>query len=252
MVFAHGFGCDHHAWRFVTPYFVDEYRVITFDHVGAGGSDIAAYDPDQYSTLEGYASDVVDIIIELDLRDVILVGHSVSSMVAVLAANRIPDRIAQLVLVGPSPRYINDGDYVGGFESSDIDQLIKSLSSNFIGWSHTMAPAIMGNADRPELGEDLTESFCRYDPAIAEQFAKATFFADNRSDLIHIRQPTLILQCADDIIAPEQVGEYVHQNIAGSTLVQLEAVGHMPNLSAPEETAEAIKAFVQAINVPSR
>jgi sigma-B regulation protein RsbQ len=246
MLFAHGFGCDQNMWRFVAPEFEDDFRVVLFDHVGAGGSDVSAYDPEKYSSLKGYARDVLEICEALDLRDVVLVGHSVSAMIGMLATIEEPDRFAQLVMVGPSPRYIDDESYVGGFSAADIRELLDSLDSNYLGWSTAMAPVIMGNPDRPELGEELTESFCRADPAIARRFAEVTFLSDNRADLGRVRTPTLVLQCSNDVIAPKAVGDYVHAAIQGSTLVTLQAVGHCPNLSAPGETAAAISAFVRS------
>jgi sigma-B regulation protein RsbQ len=244
IVFAHGFGCDQNMWRFVAPEFEPDHRVVVFDYVGAGGSDLAAYDPERYASLDGYATDVVEIAEELDLEDAIFVGHSVSSMVGVLAAKRVPGRFGKLVLVGPSPRYIDDDGYTGGFSREDIEELLESMDANFLGWSSAMAPAIMGNADRPELGEELTESFCRTDPEIAARFARATFLSDNRADLPGVGVPTLVLQCSDDVIAPDAVGEYVHRQIPGSRFVKLAATGHCPNLSAPRETTAAIRAFI--------
>jgi sigma-B regulation protein RsbQ len=225
MIFAHGFGCDQHMWRFVAPAFEPDHRVVLFDHVGAGESDLSAYDPERYGSLEGYADDVLEICRELDLSDAIFVGHSVAAMIGVLAAAREPQRIGRLVLVGPSPRYIDDEGYTGGFSRADIEELLESLDSNFLGWSSAMAPVIMGNSDRPELGAELTESFCRTDPSIAARFARVTFMSDNRGDLAAIRVPTLVLQCSEDAIAPRPVGEYVHREIPGSTLVQLAATG---------------------------
>jgi sigma-B regulation protein RsbQ len=250
MVFAHGYGCDQNMWRFVAPAFADRYRTVLFDFVGAGGSDLSAYDRQRYASLQGYAADVLDVIGALDLHDVIFVGHSVSAMIGVLAANREPDRFAALVLVAPSPRYINDEGYAGGFTEADIEDLLVSLDRNYLGWSSTMAPVIMGNGDRPELGAELTASFCRTDPEIAKRFARATFLSDNRADLAGVKLPTLVLQCSDDPIAPDNVGEYVHAQIPGSTLVRLRATGHCPNLSAPAETTAAIAAFVDEIGWP--
>jgi sigma-B regulation protein RsbQ len=246
MVFAHGFGCDQNMWRFVAPEFEDEYKVVLFDHVGAGESDLSAYDPERYSSLAGYAQDVNELCTALDLHDVILVGHSVSAMIGLLAVRDAdPGRYSRLVMVGPSPRYIDDEGYVGGFSRADIDELLESLDSNYLGWSSAMAPAIMGNPDRPELGEELTASFCRTDPDIARRFAEVTFLSDNRADLNAISIPTLVLQCTQDVIAPVEVGRYVHEAIPGSTLTMLEATGHCPNLSAPAETTAAIRAFLQ-------
>ena len=244
MLLAHGFGCDQHMWRFVAPAFEDDHRVVLFDHVGAGASDLGAYDRDRYGSLEGYAEDVLEICRALDVSDAIFVGHSVSAMIGVLAAVREPERIGRLVLVGPSPRYIDDGGYTGGFSREDIEELLGSLDTNFLGWSSVMAPVIMGNPDRPALGAELTESFCRTDPEIAAHFARVTFTSDNRADLAAVRVPTLVLQRSDDAIAPPAVGDYVHREIAGSTLVRLAATGHCPNLSAPHETIEAIRAFI--------
>jgi sigma-B regulation protein RsbQ len=244
MVFAHGFGCSQEMWRFVAPRFEDDHEVVLFDHVGAGGSDLSAYDRRKYDSLHGYADDVLEILAELDLHDVVYVGHSVSAMIGVLAAVRDPSRFGALVLVGPSPRYIDDEDYAGGFSGPDIDALLDALDANYLGWSSAMAPLIMGNAGRPELGEELTASFCRTDPAIARHFAHVTFLSDNRGDLAAVRIPTLILQSREDAIAPEGVGEYVRTQIAGSVLTTLEATGHCPNLSAPQEVVAAIRAFL--------
>jgi sigma-B regulation protein RsbQ len=246
MLFAHGFGCDQNMWRFVTPRFDSTHRVILFDHVGAGGSDLSAYDAGRYSSLRGYAEDVLEICRDLDLDDVVFVGHSVSAMVGALAAVEEPDRFAKLVLVGPSPRYIDDDGYIGGFSEADIEELLDSMASNYLGWSSAMAPVIMGNPDHPELGQELTESFCRTDPDIARQFARVTFLSDNRDDLHRVETPTLVLQCSSDVIAPQAVGEYVHDALPRSTYRLLSATGHCPNLSAPEETADAIADFVGA------
>src|SRR3954466_2524531 len=209
MLFAHGFGCDQNMWRFVAPTFADDYKIVLFDYVGSGRSDLAAYDASRYASLEGYAQDVLDICHALDLQDVIFVGHSVSSVVGILAANREPDRFERLIMIGPSPRYLNDApDYVGGFERSDIEGLLETMDKNYIGWANYLAPAIMKNDDRPELGAELTESFCSTDPVIARRFAEATFFSDNRADLQRVQTPSLVLQCSEDIIAPTEVGEF--------------------------------------------
>ncbi|HEX3618198.1 MAG TPA: alpha/beta hydrolase [Solirubrobacteraceae bacterium] len=245
MLFAHGFGCDQNMWRYVAPRFEQDFRVVLFDHVGAGASDLSAYDYDRYGSLAAYADDVLSICRELELQEVIFVGHSVSAMIGVLAAVAEPQRFAKLVLVGPSPRYMDDGAYVGGFSAADIEELLDSLESNYLGWSSAMAPVIMGNPDRPALGDELTDSFCRTDPRIAQRFARVTFMSDNRSDLANVRQPTLVLQCRDDVIAPIDVGTFVAEQIPDSQLVLLDATGHCPNLSAPEPTAAAIAEFVR-------
>ena len=244
MVFAHGFGCDQEMWRLVVPAFETDHRVVLFDYVGSGRSDLSAYDPVRYGSLEGYAADVVEICRELDLDDVVLVGHSVSAMIGVLAAARAPELFGALVMVGPSPRYVDNGDYVGGFSREDIGALLESLDSNHLGWSAAMAPVIMGNPDRPELTAELTNSFCRTDPDIARQFARVTFLSDNRADLPGVRVPTLVLQCTADAIAPEAVGRYVHEHVPGSVYTLLSATGHCPHLSAPAETTAAIRAFL--------
>ncbi len=244
ILFAHGYGCDQSMWRFVAGAFAADHRVILFDHVGAGGSDLSAYDAERYGTLHGYAEDVLEICRALDLRDVVFVGHSVSATIGVLAAVREPERFAKLVLVGPSPRYMNDGDYKGGFSREDLDGLIETLDSNQLGWSSAMAPVIMGNPERPELSDELRNSFCRTDPEIARRFARVTFFSDNRADLARVTTPSLILQCSDDAIASEAVGAYVHAHIPGSRLVHLEATGHCPHMSAPDETIAAMRAFL--------
>lgn len=244
MVFAHGFGCDQTMWRLVAPAFEDRYRVVLFDHVGAGRSDLSAYDPERYSSLDGYADDLLRLCAELELREVVLVAHSVSAMVAVLASIREPDRFSRLVLVGPSPRYVDEEGYVGGFSTEDIDELLGSLDSNYLGWSSTMAPVVMGRPDRPDLEAELTDSFCRTDPEIARRFAQVTFRSDNRADLARVGVPTLVLQCSDDVIAPDAVGRYVAEQIRGSVLTVLDATGHCPQLSAPQETIAAIEAFL--------
>ena len=244
MVFAHGFGCDQNMWRFVAPEFENNFKVVLFDHVGAGGSDLSAYDHQKYSTLSGYAEDVVEVGRALGLKDAVFVGHSVSAMIGVLATLKAPDMFGQLVLVGPSARYIDDNGYVGGFSEKQIEELLEFLEENHMGWSAAMAPSIMGNPDRPELGEELTNSFCRTDPDIAKAFARVTFTSDNRTDLPKVPVPTLILQCKEDIIASMEVGEYVHRHISGSKMVVLDATGHCPNLSAPKEVVSAIQAFV--------
>ncbi|OJU10950.1 MAG: alpha/beta hydrolase [Caulobacterales bacterium 68-7] len=244
MVFAHGFGCDQNMWRHVASAFEDRFKTVLFDTVGAGGSDLTAYSADKYADLAGYADDLIEIVEELGLTQTIFVGHSVSAMIGVLAAAKAPALFAKLILIGPSPRYIDDVDYVGGFASDQIEELLSFLGENPMAWSQAMAPAMMGNADRPELGDELTASFCRTDPMIAKAFARTTFTSDNRADLAKVSVPTLILQCSDDIIAPVDVGRYVQAQIVGSRLIQLEATGHCPNLSAPAEVIAAIQTFV--------
>lgn len=244
MIFAHGFGCDQHMWTDVARAFEDDYRVVLFDHVGAGDSDLSAYDSQKYSNLEGYAEDVIELGRELGVQNAILVGHSVSAMICALASIAAPEMFSSLIMVGPSPRYINDEIYVGGFSEEQIEELLDFLAENHLGWSTAMGSAIMGNPEKPELGETLTKSFCATDPDIAREFARATFFSDNRADLPKIKARTLVLQCQEDIIAPECVGEYVHAQVPDSEYILLEATGHCPNLSAPAEVTAAIRAFV--------
>jgi sigma-B regulation protein RsbQ len=249
IMFAHGYGCDQNMWRFVAPAFELDHRVILFDHVGHGRSDPSAYRPQNYASLDGYADDVIEICTELGVERVTFVGHSVSAMIGVLAAVRRPDLIERLVLIGPSPCYIDDGDYVGGFKREDIEGLLDFLDANHLGWSSTMAPVIMGNGDRPELADELANSFCRTDPEVAKHFARVTFLSDNRADLAglaKLAKKTLVLQCSNDVIAPEAVGRYVADRIPGSAFVLLEATGHCPNLSAPDETVAAIRRFLAA------
>lgn len=245
VLFAHGYGCDQTMWRFVTPAFEDDYRVVVFDHIGAGRSDLSRYSRLKYGKLDGYAEDVLDVIDAVSETPVIFVGHSVSAMIGVLAAIKRPSAFERLVLVGPSPCYINDGEYTGGFTRSDINGLLQTLDENHLGWSRAMAPVIMGNADRPELAGELAESFCRTDPEIAKHFARVTFLSDNRADLPLLRVPALVLQCSDDCIAPQCVGQYVHQQLAGSDFVQLRATGHCPHLSGPVETVQSIKSYLE-------
>lgn len=246
IVFAHGYGCDQVMWRFMVPEFQENYRIVLFDYVGAGKSDLSSYSRKKYDTLDGYADDVLQIIDAVSADPVIFVGHSVSSMIGLLAAIKRPEAFERLIMVGPSPCYVNDGDYVGGFNRSDIDGLLQTLEANHLGWSRSMAPVIMKNQDKPELASELAESFCRTDPDIAKHFARVTFLSDNRADLSLLNVPSLLLQCSDDAIAPVSVGVYLHKNLAGSSLVQLKAVGHCPHLSAPVETARAIREYLQS------
>ncbi|MFF4399786.1 alpha/beta fold hydrolase [Streptomyces sp. NPDC001480] len=245
VVLAHGFGCDQNMWRFVAPALTDRYRVVLFDYVGSGRSDLSAWSQERYSSLDGYAQDVADVCEELDLERAVFVGHSVSAMVGVLAAQAAPERIGALVMVAPSPCYVDDDGYRGGFSAEDIDELLASLESNYLGWSSAMAPVIMGNPERPELGEELANSFCATDPDIARVFARTTFLSDSRDDLKSVSVPTLVLECASDVIAPREVGAYVHAAIPSSRLVTLDATGHCPQLSAPEATTRAILDFLE-------
>ena len=245
MLFAHGFGCDQNMWRFVTPAFEDDYKLVLFDYVGSGKSDLQAYSAERYGALQGYAQDVLDICAALELREVIFVGHSVSGVVGMLASIREPERFARLILVAPSPCYINDPpDYVGGFDRADIEGLFDLMEKNYIGWANFLAPVVMKNEERPELTRELEESFCSTDPKIARRFAEATFFSDNRGDLPKVNVPSFIMQCSEDAIAPLEVGDYLRRNLAGSQLHVMEATGHCPQMSHPEETIRIIKEYL--------
>ena len=245
MLFSHGFGCDQSMWRYLAPSFQDRFRVVTFDSVGSGGSDLDAYDRNKYGSLHGYADDVLEIIDEFSTGPVLFVGHSVSAIVGLLASNRAPERFAAQVMVGPSPCYINDGDYIGGFTREDIDDILVTMEGNYLGWSSNMAPAIMGVPDQPELSAELSASFCRNDPEIARHFAQVTFLSDHRADVVRSQTPTLILQCSEDLIAPRQVGEFMHRNMPGSALCVIDNVGHCPHMSAASASYQAINQFIQ-------
>ncbi len=244
MVFSHGFGCDQTMWRFLAPAYQERFRTVSFDLVGSGGSDIAAYDRDKYASLQGYADDLIEIIDDAATGPVVFVGHSVSTMIGMLATIKAPERFAAQVMVGPSPCYINDGDYIGGFSREDIDELLETMDANYLGWSSNLAPAIMGVPDRPELREELTNSFCRNDPEIAKHFARTTFLSDHRADVPRSTVPTLILQCSDDLVAPRSVGEFLHRHLPVSTLHIIDNVGHCPHMSAPTESSRAIDDFL--------
>lgn len=244
LVFAHGFGCDQHMWRLMAPNFEDRFRIVTFDLVGSGQSDLAAYDKVKYASLDGYADDLLDILRECARGPVVFIGHSVSAMIGMLADLKMPGQINAHVMIGPSPCYINDDGYTGGFERADIESLLETLESNYLGWSSTMAPAIMGAPGQPELSEDLTNSFCRTDPEIAKQFARVTFTSDNRADLARLTTPTLILQCTDDLIAPQVVGEFMARVMPDATLKMIENTGHCPHLSAPSASRSAVDDFL--------
>jgi sigma-B regulation protein RsbQ len=246
MLFAHGFGCDQNMWRYVAPAFEKDYRIVLFDYVGSGKSDLGAYDPERYSTLEGYSQDVLEVCEALDLRDIVFVGHSVSSVIGMLAAQKQPWRFSKMIMIGPSPCYINDGEYTGGFEREDIEGLLQMMEKNYIGWASFLAPAVMKNEERPELSSELEQSFCSTDPVIARSFARATFLSDNRGDLNKSTIPSLIMQCSDDIIAPLSVGDYLKRHLPESTLSVMKATGHCPHMSHPEETIAVMKDYLDA------
>lgn len=247
MVFVHGFGCDQNMWRLLAPHFAETHSCILLDLVGSGRSDLAAYDRARYASLQGYADDLCEVLAAVTGAPAICVGHSVSAMIGMLANLQCPDQFAAQVMVGPSPCYINDGDYVGGFTRTDIDALLQTMEANYLGWSSNMAPAIMGAPERPELAAELTNSFCRTDPEIARHFARVTFLSDHRAELPRLRAPTLVLQCSDDLIAPRAVGEYLRQHIPNCTLRGIENVGHCPHLSAPSASAAAMEQFIAGL-----
>lgn len=247
MVFVHGFGCDQNMWRLLAPHFAERYRTVLLDLVGSGNSDLKAWSPDKYATLHGHASDICEVLRAVDAHDAVFVGHSVSAMIGLLANVECPELFRAQVMVGPSPCYINDGDYFGGFERSDIESLLETLESNYLGWSSNMAPVIMGAPGQPELAQELTNSFCRTDPEIAKHFARVTFLSDHRSDLPKLQAPALILQCSDDVIAPRAVGDYMHRMIPRSTLRIIENVGHCPHLSAPSASVAAMEEFLAGL-----
>ncbi len=244
MMFAHGFGCDQNMWRYITPAYEQDYKIVLFDYVGAGKSDKTSYIPARYASLSGYTQDVLDICHDLQLSDIIFVAHSVSCMIGMLAAIEAPELFSKLIMIGPSPSYINEEGYTGGFERKDIEGLLDTMEKNYIGWANFLAPNIMGHKERPELGAELTESFCTTDPVIARQFAEATFFSDNRADLPRLKVPSLVLQCSEDIIAPLEVGDYLARNVPNSTLRVMKATGHCPHMSEPAETIALMNEYL--------
>lgn len=248
LVFAHGFGCDQNMWRLVAPHYAERHRTIIYDLMGSGRSDLSAYDREKYGSLKGHADDLLEIIDAFAQGPVVFVGHSVSAMIGVLAGVAAPESISAHVMLGPSPCYLNDGDYVGGFSRGDIDSLLETLEGNYLGWSSNMAPVIMGAPEQPELAEELTNSFCRTDPEIAAHFARVTFLSDNRADLPGLTAPALILQCSDDVIAPLAVGQYVHRVLPNSQLRIIDNVGHCPHLSQPAASIHAIDEFLQTLS----
>jgi sigma-B regulation protein RsbQ len=244
MVFAHGFGCDQTMWRFITPAFEADCRIVLFDYVGCGKSDWSAWNEERYASLRGYAQDVLEILQAFDLRDVIFVGHSVSAMIGMIASIEAPERFDRLIQIGPSPCYVNDKDYVGGFERKDIEGLLDLMEKNYVGWAAFLAPVVMKNGERSELAEELQASFCATDPRVTRQFARVTFLSDNRADLVKVRVPSLLLQCSEDAIAPDSVGRYLEAALPGSTLRQMAATGHCPHLSHPAETIALMKDYL--------
>ncbi|WP_316806398.1 alpha/beta hydrolase [Pedobacter agri] len=249
IMFAHGFGCAQSSWKYITDAFLEDYRVILFDYVGSGQSDQNQYDYHKYSTLEGYACDVIDIIEALGLKDIIFVGHSVSSMIGMIAALQIPESFKKLIFIGPSPRYLNDRDYIGGFESADIESIFTQIAEDYVGWTKGISPAVMDKAEQPELADFLQECFEETEPSIALAFAMATFKADYRHQIKNLRVPSLTLQSSNDMMAPQSAGEYIHQNTRDNFLVVMKATGHFPHISEPKETIREIKDFIEGKKV---
>jgi len=246
MLFVHGYGCDQNMWRFITPAFETSYKVVLIDLVGSGQSDLDAYDFEKYNSLQTHADDLLELIEDLNLKNVIMVGHSVSAMIGALASIKNPTAFDCIIMISPSPRYISDPSYDGGFSKESIDELVEALDSNYLGWSSTITPMIMGNSERPALAQELKNSFCRNNPEIAKHFARVTFLGDNRADLEKVTVPTLILQCSADVITLQHVGIYVQQQIKGSQLTQMKAKGHCPHLSEPAETIASMKKFLSS------
>lgn len=246
LLFAHGLGCDQNVWRHVSSAFAEDYKIILFDYVGCGESDITQYDREHHSSLHGYANDVLKICAALELKDVIFIGHSVSSMIGLLAAIKQPAIFSKLVMIGPSPCYLNDPPYQGGFDRQDLEMILQMMKQNYEQWAGYFAPKVMGNADKPQLGDSLAKTFCKADPAITCDFAGVTFFSDNRKDLKNLTIPTFILQPADDIVAPKHIGEYLAKEIPHSSLYYMKATGHFPHLSAVPETVDAIKLYLKS------
>lgn len=244
MLFAHGFGCDQNMWRRLTPYFEDDYRIILFDLTGSGHSDLRAYDREKYASLHGYAHDILEILDVFAGGPALFIGHSVSCMIGLLAGIHEPARFLAQIMIAPSPRYLDDADYRGGFSRADIDQLLDTLDRNWLGWASAMAPTFMGAPDQPELTSELSQSFCSTDPEIAKHFAHVTFTADHRADLARLPLQTLIVQCSEDVIVPRCVGDYLRANLRSSMLRVIDNIGHCPHLSAPKAVAAAMVEFI--------
>lgn len=242
LVFVHGFGCDQGMYNRILPFFVDSYRVVLFDHVGSGGSNLSSYDPVVYSSLDRYSADLLEVCAALELFNVTLVAHSVGAMMALAAAVERPELFDRLILLAPSPSYLDDTEtgYVGGLSADDVHDLLGSLDDNHMAWASAMAPVVMGNERSPELADELEQSFCRVDPRVMRSFARVTFLSDVRGLLPQVTVPSLIVQCSNDALAPLTVGDYLSAHLAHSELVVLAATGHVPQASAPRETAEVI------------
>jgi sigma-B regulation protein RsbQ len=245
MIFAHGFGCDQNMWRFITADFVDDYKIILFDYTGSGQSDISEYDPDKYSKLEGYAEDILDICEDYDLGDAIIVGHSVSATIATLASLKSPRHFSRLIHVAPSPSFLNDPpNYMGGFQYSDLEELLDLIDKNYIGWAQYLAPIVIGGQASEWLIGELSSSFCSADPIIAQKFARATFLSDYRSAYAKSTVPSLIIQSRVDALASLAVGDFLNSTTPNSELIVIDSEGHCPHMTHPSITSEAIQKYL--------
>ncbi|MDF1706006.1 MAG: alpha/beta hydrolase [Aeromicrobium sp.] len=249
IVFVHGFGCGQHMWRHVAPSFEADHQVVLLDLPGSGDADEAGYDPDRHASLEGYRDDLAALLQELGLSSVTLVGHSVAAMIGVLLQIERPDLVGRLVLVAPSARYVDVGDYVGGHSEPDIDELLDLLSRNHLGWQDPLSTMVAGSPEGPAKDE-LEQAFCRTRPEFAAQFANVTFRGDNRADLPHVTAPTLVLQSAHDVVAPESAGQFVRDAIPGAQYRLIQTRGHAPHLTAPADTLAAIRDFLAVTTAP--
>lgn len=245
MVFCNGFGCSQHIWRHLTTALSQHHQLVFFDYIGTGETDPKAYDPQKYASLAGYAQDVVAICEALALRDVVLIGHSVGATIALLAATAAPTYFKQVVLLAPSPYYLNEPGYYGGFERADVEQLLAMFDRDGHQWAIPFANLLLGPTTAHSAMEELTTYFCEMDETVGRQLARITFLSDHRTDVTHLHLPTLIIQSAQDAAVPAEVVAYLAQQLPEAKQVQLPTMGHCPHLSAPLETIAAIAAFVR-------
>lgn len=245
IVFGHGLACDQKIWDTILPYFEEDYQIVLYDYVGSGDSDFSAFDTERYSTMHGYAKDLLEILEAIDVGEVIFVGHSVSAMIGILASIEKPEYFENLILIGSSPRYLNEHpNYHGGYDESDIEELITMMEMNFSGWATLAAANFMNNPDRPLLTEQLIEVYNEEDPAMMKSFAEVVFLSDHRQDLPEVTIPSLIMQCSEDSIVPLESAEYLHKHLKNSKLIVMEATGHYPQISYPEETVNTILEYI--------
>lgn len=245
LLLAHGFGCDQNMWRFVKSDLGKKYRLVLFDYVGSGKSDLASFSSEKYSALDGYAENIIDVCRALNLEKVTIVGHSVSSMIGLIASIDSPQYFANMVMICPSPCFLNfPPNYFGGFERKDLEELIDLMDKNYIGWANYLAPLVMGSNNSPELIGEMSGSFCSTDPIIARVFAEATFFSDHRDILPKAKHPALVLQSRVDALASPSVGEYVQNNLPNSKMEIIDAEGHCLHMTCPEKIVQQIIDFV--------